>query len=127
MIAVLIQNCRARKSRSRSRWGAGNARIQISLRCGFRGQVALDRAKSRRAAMDDANRDLLAELRGYGGEAHLFNVNAASATGRAEVLAALRDLPGGRGAHVVLHSAPSRGSPMAPARITVDVGPSLSV
>ncbi|MEE6311584.1 SDR family oxidoreductase [Plantactinospora veratri] len=51
-----------------------------------------------------AARDLEAELRGYGVQAHFFNVNASSRSTREQLLPTIAELTGPRGLHVVLHS-----------------------
>ncbi|MFY1670047.1 SDR family oxidoreductase [Plantactinospora sp. WMMB334] len=51
-----------------------------------------------------AARALEAELRGYGVQAHFFNVNAANRSARADLLPAIAELTGGQGLHVLLHS-----------------------
>lgn len=48
--------------------------------------------------------DLVAELRGFGVEAHFHNVNAASERSRAALLPLIADLTGGDGPRVLLHS-----------------------
>src|ERR1700759_1955659 len=56
------------------------------------------------AAADDAVADLLAELRGHGGEAHLFNANAANPRTRAELVGQIADLTGPDGVRMFVHS-----------------------
>lgn len=56
------------------------------------------------ASRQDEVCDLIAELRGYGVKAEFFNVNAASATTRAELVPRIAELTGGAGPHVLLHS-----------------------
>ncbi|MFD0973059.1 SDR family oxidoreductase [Plantactinospora endophytica] len=51
-----------------------------------------------------AAKALEAELRGYGVQAHFFNVNASSRSARAQLLPTIAELTGERGLHVVLHS-----------------------
>ncbi len=48
--------------------------------------------------------DLVAELRAAGGQAHFFNVNAAAAGTRAELVPRIAELTAGRGVRVLLHS-----------------------
>lgn len=56
------------------------------------------------AARAESVGKLVAELRGHGVEARFFNVNAASADTRAEMVEHVRDLTGGQGLHVLVHS-----------------------
>lgn len=56
------------------------------------------------AAREGSIRQLRDELRAEGVQAHLYNVNAASRTGRAEVVQQAARLTGGEGPHVLLHS-----------------------
>jgi enoyl-[acyl-carrier protein] reductase III len=61
--------------------------------------IHLDRME-RQPAVDE----LTAALRGYGVAAHMFNENAASESGRARLVPAIRELAGDTGLKVVLHS-----------------------
>lgn len=51
-----------------------------------------------------AAQDLVEELRGYGVQAHFFNVNASSRTARKQLLPTIAELTGPAGLHIVLHS-----------------------
>jgi enoyl-[acyl-carrier protein] reductase III len=56
------------------------------------------------AAHADATAELVGELRGHGVQAHFFNVNAASAAVRADMMPRIAELTESAGLHVMVHS-----------------------